>query len=87
MSLFLNLLFETNSYSNEYFLATFGFDTAENEPCKVCQLSVYRSPRQVPRGPRRSRGYNMLMLEKLNFTVDGYFDNVAESGRQAERSC
>ena len=28
--------------SNEYLLAKFGFDTAENEPCKVCPLSVYR---------------------------------------------
>ena len=37
MSLFLNLLFEPDSYSNEYFLAKFGFDTAENEPLKVCQ--------------------------------------------------
>ena len=24
------------------------FDTAENEPCKVCPLSVYRSPRFRP---------------------------------------
>ena len=31
--------------SNAYLLAKFGFDTAENEPCKVCPLSVYRSPR------------------------------------------
>ena len=31
--------------SNEYFLAKFGFDTAEKEPCKVCPLSAYRSPR------------------------------------------
>ena len=31
--------------SNEYLLAKFGFDTAENEPFKVCPLSVYRSPR------------------------------------------
>ena len=45
MSLFLNLLFETDSYSNEYFLVNFGFDTAENEPYKVCPLSAYRSPR------------------------------------------
>ena len=37
MSLFLNLLFEPDSYSNEYLLAKFGFDTAENEPLKVCQ--------------------------------------------------
>ena len=32
---FLNLLFETNSYSNEYLLAKIGVDTAENEPLKV----------------------------------------------------
>ena len=31
--------------SNAYFLAKFGFDTAENDPCKVCPLSAYRSPR------------------------------------------
>ena len=31
--------------SNEYLLAKFCFDTAENEPCKVCPLSAYRSPR------------------------------------------
>ena len=27
--------------SNEYLVATIGFDTAENEPCGVCPLSVY----------------------------------------------
>ena len=31
--------------SNAYFLAKFGFDTEENEPCKVCPLSLYKSPR------------------------------------------
>ena len=31
--------------SNAYLLAKIGVDTAENEPCKVCLLSVYRSPR------------------------------------------
>ena len=31
--------------SNEYLLAKFGFDTAENEPFKVCPLFTYRSPR------------------------------------------
>ena len=35
--------------SNEYLLAKFGFDTAENEPCKVCPLSAYRSPRYAKR--------------------------------------
>ena len=38
MSLLLNLLFETDSYSNAYLLAKFGFDIAENEPFKVRQL-------------------------------------------------
>ena len=38
---FLNLLFETDSYSNEYLLANFGFDTAEDSP-------VYR-PASQPR--------------------------------------
>ena len=28
--------------SNAYFLAKSGFDTAENEPCKVCPLSAYK---------------------------------------------
>ena len=31
--------------SNEYLLAKIGVDTAENEPCKVCPFSAYRSPR------------------------------------------
>ena len=38
----------SNAYSNAYLLAKFGFDAAENEPCKVCPLSVYRSPRFSP---------------------------------------
>ena len=33
--------------SNAYLLAKIGVDTAENEPCKVCPLSAYRSPRFV----------------------------------------
>ena len=28
-----------------YLLSNIVFDTAENEPCKVCPLSVYRSPK------------------------------------------
>ena len=31
--------------SNAYFLAKFGFDTADNESFQVCPLSAYRSPR------------------------------------------
>ena len=36
-----NLLFETDSYSNEYLLAKFGFDTAENDPLKVSLIFTY----------------------------------------------
>ena len=35
MSLFLNLLFETDGYSNRYLLAKFGFDAAEKEPLEI----------------------------------------------------
>ena len=35
MSPFLNLLFETDSYSNAYLLAKIGVDAAENEPLRV----------------------------------------------------
>ena len=38
-------LFQIDPNSKEYLLAKYGFDTAENEPCKVYPLSVYRSPR------------------------------------------
>ena len=43
MPLFLNLLFEPDSYPNAYLIAKIGFDTAENEPCKVC-LSAGAAP-------------------------------------------
>ena len=45
MSLLLNILFETDSYSNEYLVAIIGFDTAEDESSEVCPLAVYRSRR------------------------------------------
>ena len=37
---FLNLLFEQIAYSNAYFLAKFGFDTAESEPCQVSSPEI-----------------------------------------------
>ena len=58
MSLFLNLLFETDSYSNEYLLAKIGFDTAENEPCKVCPLSAYRFLLQISQVPLEASSEN-----------------------------
>ena len=55
--------------SNAYFLAKFGFDTAENEPCKVCPIAPVkfaparrlaggeRPPRpRAARGPREAGG-------------------------------
>ena len=38
-------LYRSRKLSNEYLLAKFGFDRAENEPFQVCPLSAYRSPR------------------------------------------
>ena len=36
---------ESFQMSIYYLLPKFGFDRAENEPCKFCPLSMYRSPR------------------------------------------
>ena len=40
MSLFLNLLFERDSYSNAYLPAKIGFDTAENEPSRPWYMGL-----------------------------------------------
>ena len=40
--------FQIDPNSNAYFVAKFGFDTTVSEPCKVCPLSAYRSPRSAP---------------------------------------
>ena len=44
------------SFPTSILFAKFGFDTAVNEPCKVCPLSAYRSPRF----PRRDLGRSLL---------------------------
>ena len=35
---------EPDSYSNEYLLAKFGFDTAENEPCQNSNFLTVLTP-------------------------------------------
>ena len=40
---------ESNQSSNEYLLSYIGFDTTENEPCKICP------PTYVPPAPRREQ--------------------------------
>ena len=52
MSPFSQSPFQIDPNSNECLLANFSFDTAENEPCKVCPLSVYRYyfPFETPSG-------------------------------------
>ena len=47
--------------SNEYLLAKFGFDTAENEHCKVCLLFAYRSPRYWAVTTMSTVGYGDLI--------------------------
>ena len=54
MSLLLNLLFEPDSYSNAYLLPKIGFDTAENERCKVWPVSKYPVGYGCGRLPRRA---------------------------------
>ena len=69
MSLFLNLLFETDSYcmllySNEYLPAKFGFDTAENELSKVC-----RSKQATPTPDHKSGSLDVPETHMLMFPV------------------
>ena len=52
--------------SNESLLAKFGFDTAENEPCKVCPLSTYRSP--------RCKNKFVLTMSAVEFYLGSMFD-------------
>ena len=48
---------------NEPTLAIRGVDTAENEPCKVCPLSVYRSPRSFWDGRVQARSQRDCFLD------------------------
>ena len=51
--------------SSAYFLAKFGFDTAENEPCEVCPLTAYRSPQVTSRsGAQTGSGDTGARIEK-----------------------
>ena len=45
----------------------FGFDTAENEPCKICPLSAYRSPRFISHGKCRLKWYKFPNSSKNQF--------------------
>ena len=58
MSPFLNLLFETDSYSNAYLLAKIGVDTVENEPLEVWgENSIqYSLHSLIKRDSERGRG-------------------------------
>ena len=59
--------------SNEYLLAKFGFDTAENEPCKVCPLSAYRSPRFDKNGDKqlsKDEFYEMMVFFEVKKRVN-----------------
>ena len=49
--------------SKEYLFAKFGFDTAENEPCKVCPLSAYRSPRCIVGNAAQRKQYESIRDE------------------------
>ena len=57
-SLFLNLLFEPDPYSNECLPANIGVDTAENEPLKVCQKLAKSSKKRVRTNIGNHTDYN-----------------------------
>ena len=63
--------------SNEYLLslAKFGFDTAENEPCKVCPFSAYRSPRF--RYYRLLPSSSVALQQMLQFASDAGWTHLA----------
>ena len=52
------------SFPTSIYLAKCGFDTAENEPCKVCPLSVYRSPRSVRARAAAARAIEAKQLKR-----------------------
>ena len=77
---------------NEYLAAQIGFDTAENEACKVCPLSVYRSPRYEPyakagrtaqppkeKGPAEEKGPAFTAPEGEIEAVDRSFTGVVKT--------
>ena len=59
--------------SNAYFVAKFGFDTADNHPCQACPLSAYRSPRcvesRIPGTPLKATDYAHLPYGKERFGI------------------
>ena len=77
---------------NYCLLANAGFDTAENEPSKVCPLSVYRSPRYEPyakagrtaqppkeKGPAEEKGPAFTAPEGEIEAVDRSFKGVVKT--------
>ena len=67
--------------SNAYFLAKFGFDTAENESFQVCPLSAYRSPRltvHVLRQVTQAIKADETLVEEWNKTKN--FEYWADAG-------
>ena len=76
-------------------LAKFGFDTAENEPCKDCPLSAYRSPRcpayealvkkQLgPDQPEAARAEHVDPVEKAKRAGLEELERAKEAGEKAE---
>ena len=52
---FLNLLFEQIANSNEYLIAKFGVDTAENGPLRVCKKVRKKVRKNIASGSLRSQ--------------------------------
>ena len=70
---FLNLLFEQIANSNAYFLAKFGLDTAEKEPCRVCPIPRNAAASGVPP--------TVVVLDAPEGSKRGYLCSLAAAER------
>ena len=60
------------THSNAYLPAKFGFDTAENEPCKICPIDVVRPRvRDDAEDPREAR----VAASCLEYSKSWSFEN------------
>ena len=71
--------------SNKYLFAKFGFDTAENEPCKVCPLSAYRSPRSDSQTSRAQKAESITEKEASKADLDLKVENASEKKTSLEQ--
>ena len=83
-SAFTALCKSLRELSNEYLLAKVRFDTAENEPCKVCPLSAYRSPRSVSALFRPLQELSFIRYAFRGVLVNEFKDQTYQCDKRAD---